>query len=502
VPDDDQMTFRPVPPPPAPDEPSAADEPDPDSLAAPEGWPEPTPLPASWSPQEPVEPEPAPVAEEQVWAPAPWLEELAQLQESTPPVEAPPVEVPPVEEPPAAVAPEPVVEELAAPEPVVEEPAAQAPVVEEPAPEPVVEEPADSTTGTAAAPALRPARPRRRVVPEPPTVAEPEPPTKEPEAEAPAKKTTAKRAPAKKTPAKKAPATKAAAAKAAAGGAVAKKAPAKKATAKKAAKAPAADAPVALTPAKRATTAKAPAKKAAAKKSAAKKSSPRRSTAVASGTGLLENAAGPSLLQAEDVVPGLRPVVDVVPRDRRKPRWARFFIALTVLLLAAAAGLGVASVVMLGETTWTAEAAVRLAAPQAPTTDPVAALRSALDRYTAAVPTLTASSATVAGVPAADVRGDLGATTRGTDQVVVIAKAASSTEAQALATTAAQGLVTTVTEDQRTVRDGDRIGAAAGEVSTPERTSPSDARAAAGGGIAAGAVLVLGLLIGFRPRRE
>jgi hypothetical protein len=418
VPDEDQMMLQPPPPVPAPD------------LPAPE--PEPAPLRASSESQETVAQALAtPALQEPVWEPAPWVKELAGVQEA----EHQAAGITPADEdgmPPAEEG---------------------VPPVEEPAP--------------AAEKVTRPARPRKaparkRVAPQAPAAAPETEPAKVP---AQPKRIVAAAAPPEK-PAPKAPA---------------KRSPVK---------APARKAPV-KAPAKKAVATRPPAR------SAAKQRVPR---AIVAPPPLLSEPV--AMAATEDVVPGLQLAPVPTGRHDANPTWVRVLVRLTMVLLAAAAGLGAAAVVLNGTPTWKAEVAVQLRAPEAPTTDPTVALSVALHRYAAAVPASTSSAESLTRVPAQDVRGELRGTTRGPDKVVVTAAAASSDAARALAVAGAQSLLDTVQKDQAQVRQGDRVVAVLADSGIrARRTEPTRARAVAAAGLAAGAVLVLGLLALLRPRR-
>jgi len=297
-----------------------------------------------------------------------------------------------------------------------------------------------------------------------------------------------KKAPAKKAAAKKAP-EKAVGAKAPAKKAVAAKAPAKAPAKSSAAKSPAAKAPAAKAPAKKAPAKKAPPKKAVAA-SDVEPTPVRRAEAAAPGV-------APA---AVDIVPGMRP--EPLPGSvRGTPVFFRVLLRLTVLLLAAAAGLGAAAWVESGEKSFQASAAVRLVPGEAPTVDPAAALQEARTRYVAHPPISTPVVASSAGIPFDDVRSALKLTKAGKAEIVVTAEAADGAEAQYLAAVAVDSLLKAVAADQLPVaHPGDRLSAVVSRsVSLPEKSSPSTARAGLAGGLASALVLMVALLrIAFR----
>jgi hypothetical protein len=258
------------------------------------------------------------------------------------------------------------------------------------------------------------------------------------------------------------------------------------------------------TPAKKAAAKKAPAKKAPAKKAPAKKAPAKKAPAAAA-----------ALATAPVTMPGAEPAATMLPpvsapepppvhleelfpatvlpaEPRRLSTGARFLVTLTVLLLAAAAGMGGAALVENGAETWRSTLSVRLV-PGAATTG-TSTLVAAQTRYAEKLPTFTSQVATVAGVPTADVRHDLAADRVGTDQLRVVAQARTSTQAESLAIRAASSLVKIVPEDQAATvaNPADRVTAlVSGYVTRAERTRPSDVLALVVGGAAALAVLLL-----------
>ena len=300
-----------------------------------------------------------------------------------------------------------------------------------------------------------------------------------------AKKPAAKKAPAKKAPAKKAPAKKAAAKKPAAKKAPAKKAPAKKAAAKKA-------------PAKKAAAKKAPAKKAPAKKA------PARATPlpVVTGEPMAVSSAPtrpkpPRVAEppaaAPAAVPALPPAATtVVPRQN--PGWVRWLVALTVLLLAAAVGLGVAALVVNGPDTYRSDASVQLVSGPAPSANVLSSLAAGQRRYVDKVPSLTDDAAQAAGVPRDAVTSDLRAVSVGGSGIELRAEATDAAAAVRLADAGARVLVTYVKNDQVSVTpsQGDRLSAdVLGSPTRAELVSPTTTRAALAGAAAGGSALLL-----------
>lgn len=277
-----------------------------------------------------------------------------------------------------------------------------------------------------------------------------------------------------------------------------------KPAAKKAQKAPAKKAP-----AKKAAATKAPAKKAPATKALAKKAPAKKAPATPAAALATAVAATPGAEPAATMLPPVSPPVTapepapvhleelfpatVLPAEpRRLSTGARFLVTLTVLLLAAAAGMGGAALVENGAETWRSTLTVRLV-PGAATTG-TSTLAAAQSRYAEKLPTFTSQVATVAGVPTADVRHDLAADRLGTDQLRVVAQARTSTQAESLAIRAASSLVKIVPEDQAATvtNPADRVSAlVSGYVTRAERTRPSDVLALVVGGAAALAVLLL-----------
>jgi hypothetical protein len=294
-----------------------------------------------------------------------------------------------------------------------------------------------------------------------------------PAASAPAKKAAAKKTPAKKAAAKKAPPK-------AVEKSPAKKAPAKSAPPKKAAaKAPAKKAPAKMAPAK-AVPAVPPAVPAATAAAPARKLPP-------------PPPPPPPVVEVPTVE--RPPAVEVLP-PRGNPAWVRVLLALTGLLLAAAAGLGAAAFVASGDETWSSTAAVRfLPAGGAPAD-------TAVKNYQTLLPDLTTDAAGVAGVPQDDVRKDLKGTRLGADQLEVTARAADPAEAERLAGAGAERVVARVLEDEKASAPADQLQAVVSDSAQPaEQTKPSREVELAAGLLAGGAVLLLALVVAVAARR-
>ena len=172
-------------------------------------------------------------------------------------------------------------------------------------------------------------------------------------------------------------------------------------------------APAKKAPAKKAPAKKAPAKKAPAKKAPAKKAVAPLVSAEAEATSL------------PDLLPGLRHDTTVLPARANGARWPGAVLALTVLLLAGALALGVASLVLRGATTWRSEVSVRLVPGSGTTEDPLVQLRRVRDQ----IRFLTGPASKEAGVPEDHVRADLRGDRRGTDSLILVAQAARPEEA-------------------------------------------------------------------------
>lgn len=271
-------------------------------------------------------------------------------------------------------------------------------------------------------------------------------------------------------------------------------------------------APAKKAPATKAAAKKAPAKKAAAKKAPAKKAVPSADTitavtAMPAPTTVPEQRsprpappAVPRAIPAEPrdtPVAATQPAQDVVPAG--KGGGTRVLLALTVLLLAAAVGMGAAAGVLSGTKTWTSSATVRLVPSESGTAV------SGAEAFRDQVPGLTSEASSVTGVPSEDIREDLAAELVGADQVRVTARAAHADQSELLAAAGAQRLMSLVTREQRETVSlpADRISAVlSGGATLAERTSPSTAAAAVAGGLTGGGLLLLGLLLVLRPKKS
>ena len=388
--------------------------------------------------------------------------------------------------------------------------------------------------------------------------------TDEPPVE-PSKSTPAKKAPAKKAAAKSAPAKKAAAKTAPAKKAAAKKGPAKKAAAKKAAPVGtprstilnriheleeriAADAPIAATPRSRparpqpaASTTPEVAPEAAEQPSPAP-DEPRAEQAeaplpppVVKAPPAVKAAPAPRMPAEKPAkepkpakpAPAARPVVVVdeaapVATEQRvkQPtrvvpvpiaegsavRGNRVLAALIVLLLAAAAGMGAAAAVKDRPSTWRSESVVKLNPASSPGPDAQSAVVTRLVKR-AQTPGFAGLTAASAGVPASELREYAEARRDGADRLVVEVQARSANGATRLAESAGRQLLLTLATDQAVVSDPERRLTAA--VTTPAteavKEKPTDRQAWLAGGLAALAVLLVGLVIVLlmtsKPRR-
>ena len=359
------------------------------------------------------------------------------------------------------------------------------------------------------------------------------PATKAPAKKAPAKKgpakSAAKKAPAKKAPAKKAPAKKAPAKKAPAKKAAAKKAPAKKAGAKRTAAKPAAIGTPRASILNRLHELE---ERIAADGPVAGAAHPH--VDVPEPAPLAEEVAHEP---PADPVEPVEPVVPVVPvadkpkRERRAPkvvpvvteepapepepapvahevevtrvvplartegsavRGARVLAGLIVLLLAVAAGLGVAAAVKDRPATWRSEQAVDVTSPTTPGPDPEAAVltRAIATAHTAGFAALAVATA---GVPASQLR-EFPTARAGSGGAVVTVRAATADAAARLAQAAGRQLQLVIATDQATLPDpATRLSAQLTQQPTrPVKVKPTDAEAALAGGLAGLAVLVLG----------
>jgi len=179
-----------------------------------------------------------------------------------------------------------------------------------------------------------------------------------------------------------------------------------------------------------------------------------------------------------------------------------------VVLLAVAAGLGAAAVVKDRPATWQARSVVILHPGEAPSLNGADAVRAALTRYrkTVANSSFTAQSALKSGMPDKEVRGTITARPTGDDALVLIASASSAEGAKALANAAGLTLVITVGSDQELVAPspGDRLSATVnGPSPKATRTKPTDQDMLVAGLLAAGSVLLVGIVLSLsrRPRK-
>ena len=179
---------------------------------------------------------------------------------------------------------------------------------------------------------------------------------------------------------------------------------------------------------------------------------------------------------------------------------SRAVVALTVLLIAAAAGLGAAAAVESRPMTWEAVATVQLVAGDNPSPNRAGALAAGVARYEAKVAnsSFTALSVFKAGLPAGQVREPVTAGPGAGGELRLTARAATVASARALAAAGAQGLVETVDSDQQLAAPsrGDRLHATTtGAAGSVVRVQPRDRDAALAGGLAAGAVLLVAAVV-------
>jgi hypothetical protein len=176
-------------------------------------------------------------------------------------------------------------------------------------------------------------------------------------------------------------------------------------------------------------------------------------------------------------------------------------VTVSVLMLAAAAGLGAAALLRSGPQTWRSTSAVQVVPPSSSGGN---GLGLALTRAAAHVSYATRTVRDAAGVPGDDVRGDLAGTVAG-DRVVITARAGGSSQAELLARTAAEELQQWFAQDQlqEAVVPGERFTTAPAQGPTDaELTEPSSQRLAIAAGVAAGVVLLVALLLRGRARRR
>ena len=238
--------------------------------------------------------------------------------------------------------------------------------------------------------------------------------------------------------------------------------------------------------------------KAARRPATAVKAAPRPATAAKAAPGGQQSTPG----RATDPMPSVPAAVDGPAASAGDVRPApplgtglRVLVALTVLLLAAAAGLGAAAAVESGPMTWEVAATVQLAPGDAPSQNPTDALAAGVARYRAKVTnrSFTALSAFRAGLPAGQVREQVTAGPGAKGELRLTARAATVASARALAAAAVQGLIETVTSDQQLAAPsrGDRLTASGtGPTGSAVRVAPRDRDAWLAGGLTAGAVLL------------
>ncbi|HUR13574.1 MAG TPA: hypothetical protein VM097_03670, partial [Mycobacteriales bacterium] len=284
--------------------------------------------------------------------------------------------------------------------------------------------------------------------------------------------------------------------------AAAKKAAAKEAPVKAPAKAPA-KAPVTKTGAgARAAVASAVPAGAAAVPPARAGTRPPRAVPVADlGQDPAPKARKPPPPPPPPVAP--EPVVELPPPlegapPRRNPGWVTALLALTALLLVAAAGLGAGAFVARGEKTWSSTAPVRFLPPAGGAAD------SAVANYLAQLPSLTDGATSVARVPSGDVRDDLRGRRVGSDQLEVTAHAADPDQAERLAAAGAEAVVARVAVDQQSSASppAERLRAVvAGSAEEAERTRPSRSLELVVGLLAGGTMLLIVLLVVIASRK-
>lgn len=168
------------------------------------------------------------------------------------------------------------------------------------------------------------------------------------------------------------------------------------------------------------------------------------------------------------------------------------------LLLAGAAALGVATVIDDRPQTWRSTAVVRLVPGTAPATGD---LRADVARYQSSSSTreFTESVAEDAGLSKSTLRGTASVQQRAPGQLGVVVLAATSKDARVLAASAGKAVVRMVRSDQesRETNPRARLRASLPVPSTePIKTEPRTQDALVGAGLAAGAVLVLGTVVG------
>jgi hypothetical protein len=177
----------------------------------------------------------------------------------------------------------------------------------------------------------------------------------------------------------------------------------------------------------------------------------------------------------------------------------RFLVALAVLLLAAAAGLGAAALVEHRDSAYRAEVVVQLSPGPDPAGSVDEAVASGVSNYVSKASShdFTLTAARRAGVSTSAVQGDIVGKARGKNQVELDVLAETAAEARTLAVGAGDALSELVNEDQAVNEPspGDRLSAAVqGDPAPSVKTAPDDSDAWIAGALAAGAVLVLSAL--------
>ncbi|MCU1622019.1 MAG: hypothetical protein JWL79_864 [Frankiales bacterium] len=267
---------------------------------------------------------------------------------------------------------------------------------------------------------------------------------------------------------------------------------------------------------------KAPAKKAPAKPAAAKKAPAKtpvkrtvKKVAVPDQGGrpattpwpVAQRPVPPKTPRAA-TVPSLAPAPPAVEPGRERDGVARFLVAVAVLLLAAAAGLGAAAFVEHRDTAYRASVVVRLDPGPAPAlaTDQTLSAGGTTYLRLAATHEFTLNAAMHAGLATSVVKGDVQTHQRAPRQIELDAFAKTGKEAEELATGAGDAFIELVNLNEAVTQTsaGDRLLAA---VVTPpggvSKTAPKDRNAWIAGGLAAGAVVVLaGLALLLRRTRR
>jgi hypothetical protein len=178
-------------------------------------------------------------------------------------------------------------------------------------------------------------------------------------------------------------------------------------------------------------------------------------------------------------------------------------VALIVLLLAGAAGVGAAAAVESRPATWESTALVQLTPGAAPSKTPDLSVAVVRYRGKVANSSFTALSAFKAGVTNSHVRDSIASRSVGGDELRLVAHGSTAQAASALAAAAAQNLVETVTSDQQleAPAKGDRLRATVAALDgSAVRVQPTDRDAALAGALAAGAVLLISA-VGYLLRR-